>query len=66
VLAQQNPDQLKHILANNPQLAYSLLQAQVSLGLADANAVQVWVAYFLASKSVLRAIEHQSLTHCIT
>jgi len=41
VLAQQNPDQLKHILANNPQLAYSLLQAQVSLGLADANAVQV-------------------------
>jgi len=36
-LIQKNPDHVKHLLVNNPQFAYALLQAQVILGTITAD-----------------------------
>lgn len=43
---QNNPDQARHLLAGNPALSYSLLQAFVSLNLIDMSTVQVsWMDF---------------------
>lgn len=39
---QGNPDQVRHLLATNPALSYSLLQCFISLGLIDMSTVQVF------------------------
>jgi cleavage stimulation factor subunit 2 len=38
---QNNPEQARHLLGNNPALSYALLQSFLSLGLIDMSTVQV-------------------------
>lgn len=40
-MLQQNPEQVRKLLASYPQLTYALLQAQILLGMVPANIAQV-------------------------
>jgi cleavage stimulation factor subunit 2 len=41
LLIQQNPEQARQLLHQNPQLTYALLQAQLIMGMVDSSIVQV-------------------------
>jgi cleavage stimulation factor subunit 2 len=41
LLIQQNPEQARQLLYQNPQLTYALLHAQFMMGMVDSSIVQV-------------------------
>lgn len=43
---QNNPEQARHLLGNNPALSYALLQSFIALGLIDMSTVQVITLIF--------------------
>lgn len=55
-LIQQNPDQARQILTSNPQVAYALLQAQITLGfITPAVAQQILVSTAAATAPMVAA-----------